>query len=229
MNKPLLEICVENLVSALAAQEGGADRIELCEQLSVGGITPRYELIRQVKKEVDIPVHVLIRPRAGHFCYTQDELNHMRRDIQFCESAGIEGIVVGVLLPDGRIDESSMFTLLDECGSMKTTFHRAFDEVNDPFEAFQQISLLNIDRILTSGLARTAILGADLIRELIQMSVDQVIILPGAGLQIDNITNFANRVQAKEYHGSFSTRVGNSFLTEAGTVREVVKQLESIS
>lgn len=147
----LVEVCANSLESAMNAERAGADRIELCSELGVGGITPSMGLIKLVKKELNIPVHVLIRPRGGHFTYSDTEFEVMKADILACKELGVDGIVSGILMDDFSVDVERTQALVDLTKSLHFTFHRAFDWVADPLEAIKQLEAMGVQTILTSG------------------------------------------------------------------------------
>ena len=185
----LVEVCANSLESALVAQEAGADRIELCTELGVGGITPSYGLIQMVRERLDIPVHVLIRPRSGHFTYSDLEFEVMLKDIAFCVENGVDGIVSGVLLADCNLDVERTKALIEASRPLKFTFHRAFDWVPNPKETLQQLEVLGADYILTSGLQTSAEKGLDLLQELNRVS-EKTIVMAGGGVRLDNCEKF---------------------------------------
>ncbi len=228
MHRPLLEVCVENLQSAQAAEQGGADRIELCNELKVGGLTPAEALIREVKKNLDIPIHVLIRPRIGDFFFSKHEFREMQNSISICQDLGVAGVVIGMLLPDGALDLDRTAELVAHARPLSVTFHRAFDEASNPLLAFEQIGAMKIDRLLTSGQQNTALAGQELIKDLIGMDVYKPLVMPGAGLRANNIERFASTVQAKEYHGSFSVFSNGIHFTRADTISSIIAILESL-
>ncbi|MEX0314142.1 MAG: copper homeostasis protein CutC [Allomuricauda sp.] len=198
----LVEVCANSLESALVAQEAGADRIELCSELGVGGITPSYGLIALVKERLDIPVHVLIRPRSGHFTYTDLELEVMLKDITFCKQVGVDGIVSGVLQADNGLDEQKTRVLIETSRPMKFTFHRAFDWVSNPEKTLQELERLDVDYVLTSGLQTSAEKGLDLLRELNQIS-EKTTVMAGGGVRLDNYEKFkAAGLSAIHFSGS---------------------------
>jgi copper homeostasis protein len=201
MPRALLEICVDSVESALAAQEGGADRVELCSALFEGGLTPSAGLLQTVREKVTIKVAAMIRPRGGDFCYTDDELAVMRRDIKVARDLGADMIVLGVLRPDGAIDTAE---LIAESRPLPVTFHRAFDMAADPFAALEDIIRLGAERILTSGQERSAAEGMDLIAELVKRAGDRVIIMPGGGVTERNLRKILDHTGAREIHGSAS-------------------------
>lgn len=196
-----LEICAGSIESALNAQNGGADRVELCSELSVGGLTPSKGMIQMARELLEIPLYVLIRPRSGDFRYSIMELEMMKEDIAFCAEMGCDGVVIGALTGDRRIDEAKTTLLMQEAGFMDVTFHRAFDEVANHFEALDTLKELGIQRILTSGGANSAIEGVELLGELVEEADDDLIIMPGGGIRPDNIKALVE-VGAREYHSA---------------------------
>ena len=199
----ILEICANSYQSALNAQNAGADRVELCSELSVGGITPSYGLLKQVSKELTILVNVLIRPRSGNFCYSDDEFLQMKSDIKICKELGFNGIVSGVLNTDNSIDLIRTKELLELAKPLSFTFHRAFDCVTNPQESLQQLVDLKVDRILTSGLQEKAIDGIVLLKKLNSIANNKIIILPGSGINANNVQIFKD-AGFKEVHTSAS-------------------------
>ncbi|OEK01042.1 hypothetical protein BFP97_05760 [Roseivirga sp. 4D4] len=196
-----LEICANSIESALNAQNGKADRVELCSELSVGGITPSKGMIQMARELLDIPLYVLIRPRSGDFCYSIMELEIMKEDIAYCAEVGCEGVVFGALTTDRRIDEAKTMLLMQEAGFMDVTFHRAFDEVQNQFEALDTLKELGVQRVLTSGGAETALSGIDTLGELIDEAEDEIIIMPGGGIRPENI-ELLKGIGATAYHSA---------------------------
>ena len=184
----LVEVCANSLESALVAQEAGADRIELCSELGVGGITPSYGLIETVRNQLSIPVHVLIRPRSGHFTYTDFEFEVMQKNIVLCKQMGVDGIVSGVLKTDFSLDTDRTSVLLEASGSMKFTFHRAFDWVGEPKETLEQLNTIGADYVLTSGQESSATKGLNLLKELNDVAKG-TIVMAGGGVRLDNCEN----------------------------------------
>lgn len=197
-----LEICANSVASAVAAQEGGASRIELCQQLEVGGVTPSAGQIVLARELLTIGVHVLIRPRAGDFCYSEVEFEEIKRDVEFCRSVGCDGVVIGVLLPDGRVDEERTRILVELAGPMTVTFHRAFDRSNDPFQALEAIIASGCRRLLTSGQREKAVDGLDLLGALVQRAGSRLEIMPGSGVTEDNMTGILQASGAWSIHSS---------------------------
>lgn len=188
----IVEICANSFDSALAAQKGGADRIELCTDLSVGGLTPSYDLIEKVLNELQIPVHVLIRPRSGDFVYSEAELDKMRKDIQFCKFMGCSGVVSGVLTYESKINTENTALLIAASGDLEFTFHRAFDVCKDPLHAVKMLMDLGVDRLLSSGQAHKAIDGINMLKEIKALSEEKIQIMPGSGITSENVLAFKN-------------------------------------
>lgn len=185
----LVEVCANSLESALNAEKAGADRIELCSELAVGGITPSYGLLKAIKAIVKIPVHVLVRPRSGDFSFTDGEFDIMLRNIELCVAMGFDGIVSGVLHKDLTLDVERTKTLVDASGNLKFTFHRAFDWVLDPMQTMKQLERLGVDYILSSGQKKTALEGIGLLSEL-NRQASSCTIMPGSGVTADNVHQF---------------------------------------
>ena len=186
----LIEICASTYQSAINAQKGGAHRIELCENLKVGGVTPSYALIKQVVAELNIPINVLIRPRGGDFVYSDDEFNRMLSDIEDSKSISYNGIVSGVLNPDNTIDIERTRQLIEASKPKSFTFHRAFDETSDPIGSLKMLMELGVERILTSGQATTAIEGLKTLKKLHKKANEEVTILVGGGVRSSNVLQF---------------------------------------
>lgn len=198
----LLEIVCTNIESVLAAIQGGADRIELCETLETGGVTPSYDFIRLAKKASTIPLHVLIRPRSGDFVYSSAELSLMKDSVLFCKDIGVEGVVLGCLLPDGKIDTDKTRELVSLAKPMSVTFHRAFDVAANYPEILEDVVSCGCDRLLTSGQASNALLGKERIRELILLSKNKLVVMPGGGVREENISEIIRFTGSSEIHSS---------------------------
>lgn len=195
------------MASALAAQKGGAQRIELCDNLYEGGTTPSHGTLELARERLSIDINVLVRPRGSDFLYSEDEMEIIRRDIKKCKELGINGVVIGFLTPDGEVDVERTREIIELARPMSVTFHRAFDVCKDPFEALEQLIEVGVDRILTAGQRNMAPEGIDLIAELVRRAGDRVIIMPGAGLEPENIADFHSKVKAKEYHSTLWGKV----------------------
>jgi len=208
----LLEICVDSPDSALIAQAGGADRIELCCALECGGLTPSPGLLQQVRSLLSIPLQVLIRPRSGDFYYSGREFELMREDILFAKQNGADGVVIGILLPDGRIDIARTKDLVETARPLSVTFHRAFDFSRDPHQALEDVISTGADRILSSGQAQSALLGISLLSELVALAGERIIIMPGAGINSQNVMEIIHKTKATEIHLSASKAVQSRML-----------------
>lgn len=198
----MLEIAANSVASALAAQEGGASRVELCSALELGGLTPSPSTIAMVRERLHIPVHVLIRPRAGDFLYDDLECEAMLRDIEYCAAQGCEGVVLGVLDADGHVDKQRCRPLVDAAGKVGVTFHRAFDLTRAPAQALEDVIALGCERLLTSGGRATALEGAASIRQWVEQAAGRIAIMPGAGVSAQNIAALKAATGASEFHAS---------------------------
>ena len=208
--RPLLEIAANSVASAMAAEEGGADRIELCASLGEGGLTPSYATIALVRQQLRIPVYVLIRPRAGDFLYDEIEIETMCRDIEAAAHLGCDGVMIGALDAEGNIATASCRTLIVAAGSLGVTFHRAFDLTRDPRAALDDIIALDCERVLTSGQAASAIEGAATIRALIGHAADRIAVMPGAGIDSGNISALREATGAHEFHASAKRQLASA-------------------
>lgn len=198
--KFLIEVCAAHIQSAIAAQEGGAKRIELCDNLYEGGTTPSYATIKIVRERLDIGLNVMIRPRGSDFFYSDLEFDIMKEDILMCKELNVDGVVFGILFPDGNVDTTRMKQLVELARPMNVTFHRAFDATPDPFKALEDIINLGIDRILTAGQKNTVPDGIELIIQLVEKAGDRIIIMPGSGINENNVKDIRDFTRAKEFH-----------------------------
>jgi len=196
----ILEVCAANIQSALAAQEGGAHRIELCDNLYEGGTTPSFATIQYARKNFTLVLNVLVRPRGSDFYYSEPEFEIMKEDIKICKELNADGVVLGILKPDGTVDKSRMKALIDLARPMSITFHRAFDMTPDPFRALEEIVDLGCDRILTSGQKNKAPEGIDLIKKLVDKAGERIIIMPGSGINEENVKILMESTGAREFH-----------------------------
>lgn len=197
-----IEVCVESLFSALEAEAGGASRLELCDCLLVGGTTPSFGLQQTVLERTNLPVHVLIRPRAGDFCYDDNELLVMERDIVAAKQLGAAGVVFGVLSPEGSINKRALSHLVALARPMCTTFHRAFDLAACPTDAIEDVIDIGMENLLTSGQETTAIDGKGLIAELIKQAAGRINIMPGGGIDEKNVAELVASTGALYIHMS---------------------------
>ncbi len=202
MGMVLLEVCVDSVEAAGAAQEGGAGRVELCADLLEGGITPSSGTISLARERLTIPIHVLIRPRGGDFCYSESEFEVMKRDIEQAKSMGADAIVSGVLQPDGTIDVTRTRALIDLARPLSFTFHRAFDMAREPQAALETLIDLGVERLLTSGQEASAWEGSDLIAELVRQARGRIIVMAGGGINGRNAGRIIAQSGVTELHAS---------------------------
>jgi copper homeostasis protein len=202
VSAPILEIAANSVASALAAEAGGAARVELCCALELGGLTPSRATIAMARERLGIPIHVLIRPRPGDFAYDDLECESMLRDIEHCRTLGCEGVVLGALDADGNVDVARCRGLIAAAKGMNTTFHRAFDGTCDPESALEDVIALGCGRLLTSGQAANALSGAPLIRKLAEQSRERIVVMAGAGITPENIIAVAAASGVRELHAS---------------------------
>jgi len=188
----MLEICSFSLESCLTAQKAGADRVELCGGMFEGGTTPSAGLVSLVRQNLTIKLFVMIRPRGGEFCYSDTEFEVMKADIQVAKDLGADGVVFGILNPDGSVDKRRTAELVNLAAPLKVTFHRAFDVANDPFQALEDVIDCGCERILTSGQKNTAIEGIDLLKILVEKSHNRIEIMAGSGVSAQNAQQFLN-------------------------------------
>jgi copper homeostasis protein len=224
----LLEISVETAEIAVVAERGGARRIELCTELRLGGLPPGEELMRRTRELVRVPIFAMIRPRAGDFVYSAQELAHMHRDIAAAKRFGMDGIVLGLLTRDRRVDIERTRELVQVAQPLPVTFHRAFDDVADLDAALEAVIETGAARILTSGGAPTAPQGLGVLAKLVAAAGNRITIVPGSGVNASNILEVAQRTQAREFHSGLGTRIpyGSSqyFLVE-DEVRKMTRVL----
>ena len=197
----VFEACVGNYKEAVLAEERGANRIELCDNLMEDGTTPSYGTIKKTIEKLEIPVMVIIRPCGGDFSYTKDELEIMKYDVQMCKDLGASGVVIGAL-KDSKVDEVIIRELVSIAKPMTITFHMAFDEIEDKYSAIDQLINLGIDRILTKGGNGNAILGKDILRDLVKYANGRISIIPGKGVNKENRDFILEYTGASEIHGS---------------------------
>ena len=200
MKHKLIEICSYSVQSAINAQNGGAHRVELCSNPIEGGTTPSYASVKLARAHLDIILNVLVRPRGGDFCYSSIEYETMKQDIINVKSLGADGVVIGILKPNGEIDSERIKELIKISSPMSITFHRAFDMGSDPFKCIKELVKLGVNRVLTSGQMESAFAGKDLIKKMIDFAGDEIIIMPGGGINVDNISELAGYTNAQEYH-----------------------------
>jgi len=203
--QPILEITVESLDNALAAERAGADRIELCAELLHGGITPSLDAMRAIHDEVEIPIFPIVRPRKGDFSYSEKEFAAMKHTIDNARDLGMDGVVFGILLPDGRVDVERTTELVEWAKPLEVTFHRAFDQSADLFQSLSDVIATGASRILTSGGAAIAPKAVQTLQKLVSEAGDRIVVMPGSGLDASNIAEIAAKTRAKEFHSGLST------------------------
>jgi copper homeostasis protein len=211
-----LEICVDSVASAMAAEQGGADRIELCSALSEDGITPSLGMIRTVRAKVRLSVNVIVRPRGGDFVYDDDEFAVMREDIRQARTAGCDGLVLGLLTADGHIDCARTRQLIEEAAPLPVTFHRAFDMVVDPFSALEEVIACGAKRILTSGGCPTALEGVEQLARLQKQAAGRVRLMAGGGVRQHNLGKIVAQTGITELHTSLAKSLPSQAAETAG-------------
>uniref|UniRef100_A0A8C6KS81 Copper homeostasis protein cutC homolog n=5 Tax=Nothobranchius TaxID=28779 RepID=A0A8C6KS81_NOTFU len=201
----LMEVCVDSVESAVSAERGGASRLELCSSLLEGGLTPSLGLLQIVKQYIKIPVYVMIRPRGGDFLYSDQEVEVMKKDIELIKNQGADGVVLGALTEDGRVDAELCMELLAAARPLPVTFHRAFDMVHDPAVALEALITLGFERVLTSGCDCSALEGLPVIKRLIDQAKDRITVMPGGGITERNLQRILEGSGAQEFHCSASS------------------------
>lgn len=195
-----LEVCIDSVESAVIAQEGGADRLEICSNLVIGGTTPGVSQFKQIRKVCEIDLNVLIRPRFGDFLYTDAEFQMIAEDIRLFRELGADGVVVGCLKADGSLDSDRMKFLREQAGPLQMTLHRAFDVCRDPYQALEEAVSLGINTILTSGQAPDCIKGKEVLKSLIRQADGRIEILVGSGVNAEVIRQLAGEIHASSFH-----------------------------
>jgi copper homeostasis protein len=196
----LLEACIDSYPSGLAAQRGGADRVELCDNLADGGTTPSHGVLAVALEHLSIPVFPIIRPRGGSFIYSADEIEVMERDVLHAAELGAPGIVIGALTASGQVDEATVELLQAVADDCVITFHRAFDVCRDPYEALEALIRLGVHRVLTSGQRQTAREGQPLIAELVRLAGDRIVIMAGGDIDEQNVADLVRETGVREIH-----------------------------
>ncbi|WP_373217549.1 copper homeostasis protein CutC [Ruminococcus sp. 5_1_39BFAA] len=202
MKNYILEACVDSVESALAAEKGGATRLELCSNLIIGGTTPSPCLFQEIREHSDICTHILIRPRFGDFCYTDYEFRVIRREVRNFRELGADGVVIGILKPDGTLNMEQMKMLMEDAGDMSVTLHRAFDVCVDPMKAMEQAKELGIRTILTSGQKNHCLEGRDMLKKLVEQEEGRITIQVGSGVDADTIREIQPYTRAHAFHMS---------------------------
>ncbi len=218
--KCILETIAFNIESCFTAQAAGVHRIELCDNPADGGTTASYGFIKAARKILDIPLYPIIRPRGGHFFYTDAEFEAMQEDVKICKNLGCDGVVIGILNKDATINMLQCSRLIQLAYPMGVSFHRAFDRVINMEQALQDAIEIGCERILTSGLYPTAIEGLQNIKHLVALAKNDIIIMPGSGVRADNILQIAQATNALEYHSSAKKYFDNIFVEHNETMKE---------
>lgn len=202
MPQALLEIAANSVASAVAAQDGGADRVELCSGLELGGLTPSPGLLALARERLRIPLYALIRPRGGDFVYTDEETETMLLDIEACVAIGCDGVVLGALDADGNVDMPRCRALVSAAKHLGVTIHRAIDVSRDPLRTLEDAIALGCERVLSSGAQPGAPQGADLLRDMVQRAGERIVVMPGAGINAGNLAALRAATGAREFHAS---------------------------
>jgi copper homeostasis protein len=238
----LLEVAANSVASAVAAQEGGAGRIELCTALELGGLTPSHGQIALARDRLRIPLYVLIRPRAGDFLYSDDEFATMLRDIEACVAFGCDGVVIGMLDVDGNVDRRRCAELVSAAKGLGVTFHRAVDVSRDPLQSLEDAIAVGCERVLSSGAQPSALQGADLLREMVLRADGRISVMPGAGVDALNVVDLRALTGAWEFHASAKHAfpspahyvprqslgmTGGETRTDAAVVRQIIDALRA--
>lgn len=216
----LLEVACFNLESCLAAQHSGAKRVELCQNYAGGGITPDEHIIMEARRQLNIKLFVMIRPRGGNFNYSEIEFEEMKSQIEFCKEEKCDGVVFGILTDENKADIERCKELVELAKPMPSTFHRAFDEIQNSEEALENIIACGFSRILTSGKHKTAVEGIEKIQQLIHKAQDRIIIMPGGGIRSSNIAEFLNRTSATEFHTAAIT--DNAENADSSEIKKII-------
>lgn len=196
----LLEACIESAEAAIAAERAGVSRVELCANLLEGGTTPSHGTIQLARERTKFGICVMIRPRGGDFCYSETEFEVMKKDVVAAKTLGADGVVFGILTEEGDIDRGRMKELIQIAQPMNVTCHRAFDMARDPFSALDALIELSVDRLLTSGQRPCALEGLDLITQLVQKAKEQIIIMPGGGIDEESVKQIVTASGVQEVH-----------------------------
>lgn len=195
------EKCIGSFLEAIEAQELGAERVELCDNLTEGGTTPSYGTIKMVVEKLNIPTFVIIRPRGGDFYYTPEEIEIMKEDIKVCKNLGVKGVVIGALNRDNTINYEAIQDMITLAKPMSVTFHKAIDELKDPVSEVKKLAKIGVNRILTSGTKETALEGKEILKKMIKEARDEIIIIVAGKVTKENLDKISTLIPTKEYHG----------------------------
>jgi len=224
----ILEVIGFTIEGCGIAQDAGAHRIELCDNPSEGGTTPSYGFIRSAREKLHIGLFPIIRPRGGDFLYSDDEFKIMKADIKVCKELGCDGVVIGMLTKENKVDKQRCSALVELAYPLGVTFHRAFDRTQDPFEALEDIIDIGCERILTSGQKPTAPEGAELIKQLVATAAERIIIMPGSGVRSDNIVAVAQATGAAEFHSSARLQTENKISVDREEIKAMLDHLRTL-
>jgi copper homeostasis protein len=220
-----LEVIGFNIESCILAQAAGVHRIELCDNPGEGGTTPSFGFIKAARKQVQIELYPIIRPRGGDFFYSDAEFEVMKTDVKICKELGCDGVVIGMLNADGTVDKKRCKELVGLAYPMGVTFHRAFDRVTNAAQALEDIIEIGCERILTSGLVPNALDGAETLAALIKQADERIIIMPGSGVRADNIIDLAKKTGAVEFHTSARMNIGSKMNYTSERMKESMKSV----
>jgi copper homeostasis protein len=226
MREIILEVCVEGVAACHAARDGGAARLEVCSALDVGGLTPSVDLVNEAIAQSGLPVHVMIRPRAGGFVYSETEFTTMLHEVDEAKPLGVAGVVFGVLRSDRTVDVERTRKLVDRARPMQVTFHRAFDDVVNLDEALEDVIATGCDRLLTSGGEPDVVAGASALARLVARSAGRIAIAAGGGLRLRDAAHLARVTGATHFHGSMTE--GPQGRVDAATVRRMLELLRGV-
>ncbi len=225
----ILEISVETLERALAAERGGAHRVELCSELSQGGLTPDEELLRSVRERLRIPIFAMIRPRGGDFVYSDAEYAAMEREIETARQFGVDGLVFGILQRNGHVDVRRTRQLVELAQPLPVTFHRAIDVAADLHKALEDVTQTGAARVLSSGGAATAVEGVNRLRELVKDAASRIVVMPGSGIVASNVKVVAKATGAREFHAGLGSIVQDASRSELRFETEVRGLIETLT
>jgi copper homeostasis protein len=223
-----LEVIGFTIEGCVLAEEAGAHRIELCDNPGEGGTTASYGFIKAAREKLRIDLFPIIRPRGGDFLYSEDEFDIMKADIKVCKQLGCDGVVIGMLTKENKVDKKRCGALVDLAYPLGVTFHRAFDRTADAFAAMEDIINIGCERILTSGQKPTASEGTELINQLIKKAGERIIIMPGSGVKADNIASIARSTGATEFHSSARVQNENKISVDKNEVEKMLQQLSRL-
>lgn len=220
-----LEIIAFNIESCLLIEQAGAHRIELCDNAAEGGTTVSHGLMRMAREKSNLQLFPIIRPRGGDFLYSGDEFTIMQEDVKYCKELGCNGVVIGLLMEDGKVDYERTARLVQLAYPMEVTFHRAFDRVSDAAVALEEVIKTGCTRILTSGLFPTAMEGRASLQQLVKQADERIIIMPGSGIRSSNIVEIAQHTGANEFHASARTVRASQMRYTNGQMKEDLNEV----